>query len=181
VVPSKFQLRNLLWWRKTWNEVKFGIVKTIIFLLTGYSLSYVDENKTINQNKYNRIILYIPVASVVLSKCRDNFKSHISICAQQQLIGQYSSNHRPVHNVWNRMNQSDSSIFCKKPQKTYFPHLNPHSWRLRQNFNVPRFRTNNSTYIRCHYLGETRRTKVRPSQTVSELVGLYRENVPRHQ
>jgi hypothetical protein len=31
--------------------------------LAGYSLSYVDENKT-NQHKYHRILLYIPVASV---------------------------------------------------------------------------------------------------------------------
>jgi tryptophan-rich sensory protein len=43
--------------------VNFGIVKTIIFILAGYSSSYVDENK-INQNQYPRIILYIPVASV---------------------------------------------------------------------------------------------------------------------
>jgi hypothetical protein len=48
---------------QTRNDVKFGIVKTIIFLLASYSLSNVDENKT-NQNKYHRIILYIPVASV---------------------------------------------------------------------------------------------------------------------
>jgi tryptophan-rich sensory protein len=41
----------------------FGIVKTIIFLLAGYSLSYVDENKT-NQNTYHGIILYIPAAPV---------------------------------------------------------------------------------------------------------------------
>jgi tryptophan-rich sensory protein len=54
------KLGNFRW--KTRNDVKFGIVKTIIFLLAGYSLSYVDENKT-NQNKY-RMILYIPAASV---------------------------------------------------------------------------------------------------------------------
>jgi hypothetical protein len=41
------------WGRRSRTDVKFGIMKTIIFLLAGYSLSYmyVDENKT-NQNKY---------------------------------------------------------------------------------------------------------------------------------
>jgi hypothetical protein len=58
----KFIIR---WRRRSRTDVKFGIVKTIIFFLAGYSLSYmyVDENKT-NQNKYHRIILCMPVASV---------------------------------------------------------------------------------------------------------------------
>jgi hypothetical protein len=42
-----------------------------------------------------------------------------------------------VHNVCTSMNQSDSSIVKKKTVKNILPHLNPHSWRLRQNFNIP--------------------------------------------
>jgi hypothetical protein len=111
----------------------------------------------------SRVIPYaMPYSHSPISKCRDNFKSHISIRARQQ-FGQYSSNHRPVHFMYETVWTNQIRPFSAK--KTYFPHLNPHSWRLRQDFNIPRFRTNNSTYIRCHYLGKTRRTKVWPSQT----------------
>jgi hypothetical protein len=81
--------------------------------------------------------------------------------------------------VWTNQIRPFVHFLKKTPKTTYFPHLNPHSWRLGQNFcqhvNIPRFRT--------HTLWQNASDKSPTQPNVSDLVqdSNNHENAPRHQ
>jgi hypothetical protein len=128
--------------RQVANDVKFGIVKTIIFLLAGYSYVHVpvDENKIQPIELFCTYLLHSAISKCIEIISNPTFPSALSSNFGNIMYIMYEP-------VWTNQIRP-FNFFCQKKRKqTYFPHLNPRSWRLRQNFNIPWLRTYNFAYI----------------------------------